>query len=97
MHRCLVKEIKLLQNELHECEESLKKPEEFRVYVVHKVALEMLSNRPHQNVSTFHSNAWGTRSGGAATDALDMRMHAAEINRIQLCSEPCTLRHRGSS
>ena len=48
MNRCFVQEIKLVQNEPHRCGERPEETEEFRVYVVHKVALEMLSNRHHE-------------------------------------------------
>ena len=46
--QCLVKEIKLLHNELRKCEERPQEPKECRVCVVHKVALEMLSNLHHE-------------------------------------------------
>ena len=95
MHQRFVNAIKLLQNEPHGCEERPEEIEEFRVYVVHRVDLEMLSNRYHRNVSTFHSNAWGTRSGGAATDARGVRRHAADINHIHVYNNPCIHRHRG--
>ena len=97
MHRCFVKEIQLLQNEPHRYDERPEETDEFRAYVVHRVGLEMLSDRHHRNVSIFPWNAWGTRSGGAATDARGMRRHAAKISHIQIYNEPCTLQHRGSS
>ena len=57
MSQCLVKEVKLLQNELHKGEERPEETKEFRVCVVHIVALEMMSSRHYWIASTFPSNA----------------------------------------
>ena len=81
-------EVSFLQSEPQKWYGCSKESQELLVQMVPEVELEVRRLRHGRSCAKFHSNTKGIRSGGAATDAGGMRIHAADMGHILVYHNP---------